>query len=229
MKVTDIKRQPLDSVLDNFCICQNCHIVDRDQERVEVGHPCATCGEPSPSGRSYFHSSVRSLINLMQEFYHARYRIGDEAGDIELQDAHNSELAVVIFFASLREVLLVNFIKELLNAYNVPDAIYKHLLSDSRTYSHKMTKLFPALVGVPWKKAIEAINESGKIDYEKLDRFVVRIAEARNTFLHDGIKYAIDKDMPGACLENISPLLNLYVALHNTYVFPIYQQKRKPT
>ncbi len=228
MKVIDIKRQPLDLVLDDFCICETCHIVDRYMMRSEAGNDCPTCGEPMPYGRAYFPSSVRSLINLMQEFYHARYKIGDEALNMELQDAHNSELAVVIFFVSLREVLLVNFIKERLNAHNGPDATYKDLLSDSRTYSHKMSKLFPNLVGVPWNKAIKEISKPGKIDYEKLDCFVRRIAEARNSFLHDGIKYAIEKDMPGACLENISPLLNLYVALHNTYVFPIYEKKRKP-
>jgi hypothetical protein len=163
----------------------------------------------------------------MQEFYHAEYKIYRENGDFELQNPRNSGLAVVIFFVSLREVLMVNFIQELLNAHNVPDNVYDYVLSDSPTHSHKMNKLFPALAGLSWKKAVKKINEHGEIDYEELDRFVERIVKARNEFLHSGVKYAIHEDMPQACLENIWSLLNLYVALHNTYVFPVYQRRKE--
>ena len=225
MDVTDIKTQRLGLVLDNFCICQECHIVDTDHDRSEVGHPCSKCGEPSRAGRSYFSISVYSLINLMQEFYHAKYKITDEDSIYELQDADNAKLAVIIFFTTLREVLMNNFLRQMEIAFDLPESVSKRLFSDNRTYNKKMNKLFPSLTGMKWKKAIAEINKKDNIDYQKVDRFVERVVKVRNDFLHKGIKYVIKPEMPKECIQYILPLLNLYVALHNKFVFPIYDQK----
>jgi len=225
MDVTDIKTQQLGLVLDNFYICQKCHIVDTDHDRSEVGHLCSKCGEPSRAGHCYFSISVNSLINLMQEFYHAKHRITDEDSIYELQDADNAKVAVIIFFTTFREVLMDNFLRQMEIALDLPESVSGRLFSDNRTYYKKMNKLFPSLTGMKWKKAIAEINNKDNIDYQKVDRFVERVVRVRNDFLHTGIKYAIKQEMTEECLQYTLPLLNLYVALHNKFVFPFYDHK----
>ena len=227
MDVTEIKNQQLGLILDSFYICQNCHLVDTDHERCEVGHLCSTCGKPSTAGRSYFNLSVNSLINLMQEFYHVKYEISEEDGLFKIQDADNAKLAVVIFFTSLREVCMDNFLDEIVYALNLPANIHERLFADSPTCSLKMNKLFPSLVGLSWKKAIDKINKEDQIDYKKVDQLMKKVADARNNFLHQGTKRAISNDLPKDCIKNIWPLLNLFVALHNKFVFPIRNREKE--
>jgi hypothetical protein len=227
MRITDIKSQPLGLVLDSFCICQSCHIVDTDIERVEVGHPCSTCGEPSPSGRSFFGLPVYSLINLMQVSYHSENVISQTGG---LQDHYASEdtkLAVVIFFVALREVLMTSFLKNLMIARDIPEDICERLFEDNPTHTQRMNKLFHSLTGQKWKKAIKILDGDSGIDYANLDKFIEDTVNARNTFLHKGIKWAVGKDMVWHCLERIPSLLRLHVDLHNKYVYPLYNNGRE--
>ena len=223
MRIIDIKTQPLGLVLDSFCICQSCHIVDTDHERIEVGHPCSTCGEPSPSGRSFFSLPVYSLINLMQVSYHSENVISQTGG---LQDHHASEdtkLAVVIFFVALREVLMTRFLGSLMIDRNIPKDICERLFEDNLTHTQRMNKLFQSLTGQKWKKAIKILSEDSGIDYANLDKFIEDTVNARKTFLHQGIKWAVGKDMVRHCLERIPSLLQLHVDLHNKYVYPLYK------
>lgn len=162
----------------------------------------------------------------MQEFYHAKYEISDENDLFKLKDTDNAKLAVVIFFVSLREVCMDNFLDGLAYAYNLPANVHERLFADSPTYSRKMNKLFPSLVGLSWKKAIDEINNEDQIDYIEIDQFIKKVADARNNFLHQGIKWAIGDDMPKNCIKNIWPLLNLYVALHNKFAFPIWNRAK---
>ena len=226
--VTDIKHQSLGLVLADFHICQHCHIIDRDNNRMMVGHPCSNCGTPSPAGRSYFNLSVHSLINLMQEFYHKDQSKQDATPRDELfgkvLTKKNSRLAVIIFFATLREVLLENLLYDLMIAQELPGNICKRLFSDSFTHKQRLDKLFPSLSGVTWKKAIKNVSAKCELDYIELDNFIEKVVKARNRFLHEGKKWAIKEEMAEECLRRIWPLLNLHVYLHNEYVVPYYKQ-----
>jgi len=77
--------------------------------------------------------------------------------------------------------------------------------------------------GQKWKKAIKILSEDSGIDYANLDKFIEDTVNARNTFLHQGIKWAVGKDMVRHCLERIPSLLQLHVDLHNKYVYPLYK------
>jgi len=228
--ITELKHQSLGLVLDDFQICQYCHIVDRDSDRIMVGHPCSNCGKPSPSGRGYFNLSVNSLINLMQEFFHKDHPEKPSRSDLELygvSSKKNSKVAVVIFFVTLREVLLETLLYDLIIAQNLPGNVCKRLFADSPMHSQRMEKLFPSLTGVKWKKALQTLNRKCELDYIELDSFMRKTVEARNKFLHKGSKYAITEKMAEECLRNIFPLLNLHVYLHNEYVFPYYWDGEK--
>lgn len=224
--ILDIKHQSLGLVLADFHICQHCHIVDRDSNRIKVGYPCPNCGTPSPAGRMYFNVSVHSLINLMQEFFHkdqSKLETPEDELFDEVSQKKSSKLAVIIFFATLREVLLENLLYDLMIAQNLPGNVCKRLFSDSITHKQRLEKLFPSLAGVTWKNAIKSVSAKCELDYIGLDQFIKEIVEARNRFLHEGKKWAIKEGMAEECVRNIWPLLNLHVYLHNEYVVPHYQ------
>jgi hypothetical protein len=228
--ITEIKHQSLGSVLTDFHICQHCHIVDRDSDRIMVGHPCSNCGKPSPSGRGYFNLSVHSLINLMQEFFHkdqVEEPSCSDAGLYEVSPKKNSRVAVVVFFVTLREVLLENLLYDLMIAQNLSGNVCKRLFADSPMHKQRLEKLFPSLTGVTWKTALDTVDKTCDLDYIELDSFVRKTVDARNRFLHKGSKYAITEKMAEECLRNIWPLLNLHVYLHNEYVAPYYREDER--
>jgi hypothetical protein len=227
MRITDIKTQPLGLVLDSFYICQSCHVADTDHERGEVDHPCSTCGKPSPSGRSFFNLSVYSMINLIQAAYHSENVISHGGGLRDRDTSDDTKLAVVIFFVTLREVLMTSFLRNLMIARDIPEEICEKLFEDNPTHAQRMNKLFHNLTGEKWKKAIDILGEGSGIDYVNLDKFIEDTVNARNTFLHRGIKWAVGRDMVRDCLERTPSLLRLYVALHNKFVYPLYNNGRE--
>lgn len=228
--ITEIKHQSLGSVLADFHICQHCHIVDRDSDRIMVGHPCSNCGKPSPSGRGYFNLSVHTLINLMQEFFHKdkpEEKDSPYSGRYGVSSKKNAKVAVVVFFVTLREVLLENLLYDLMIAQELPGNVCKRLFADSPMHRQRLEKLFPSLAGVTWKTALNTMNEKCELDYIELDSFVRETVDARNKFLHKGSKYAITEKMAEECLKKVWPLLNLHVYLHNEYVVPYHRDDKK--
>lgn len=224
MDVTDIKDQPLGILLANFYICQDCHIVDNDHDRMNVGHHCSNCGNPSPGGQSYFGFKVNSLITLMQEFYHSEQSITNGFDEVkDLKWIGNVKLPVIIFFVTLREVLIDNLLQKLFVARGLPDDICERLLADSSGYKQRIDKLFRTLAGEKWKNALKKISQEQNFDFIALDDFVEEIVKARNTFLHSGIKWAIKEEMAKQCLRNIYPVLSMYKNLHNKYVLKYYK------
>jgi|GEM_PF-6230232 len=70
-RLSDIKRQNLQTVLGPHLECPHCHIVDTDMERITVGTPCNTCGKPSPGGRMLYSLRVLDLLEMIQATFHA--------------------------------------------------------------------------------------------------------------------------------------------------------------
>lgn len=172
----------------------------------------------------YFDLSVHALINLMQESFHATSweTLENATAGISSESAHY--LSVVVFFCTLREVLLRRFAYELLVAQKIPARICKRLLADNSVHTQRQGKLFPSLTGEKWKNAIRKLSMDGNLDYVELNEFLKQAVDARNKFLHEGSKWAIDKAMAEGCMRSIWPLLNLFVDLHNHYVYPFYSR-----
>jgi len=173
--------------------------------------------------------SVFSLIDLMQEFYHAKHdkkfhSFNDRlaSGD-HFEATMNAQLAVIVFFVSLREILMVHFLKALMYAKQSPDDVWKRL--DNYSHAKRTEKLFPRLTEMKWEDTIEELDKKYELDYVKLNDSIKKIVDARNKFLHDGIAAAINPNMVEECMKNISPLLNLHVSLHNRFIHPIYNEK----
>jgi hypothetical protein len=178
---------------------------------MEVGYKCPRCGIAGGGGRNYFPMSVHSLIDLMQEFYHLK-QVSDIDSEVpNIQNESNHQLAVVILFCTLGEVLLQHFLECLMYSKGLPQEIQNRLLNDNLFAKQRIQKLFPALAGAEWKVTVE-------IDYLEATKFYEHAAEKRNLFLHRGNKWAISKDMPEKCLHQIWPIINLFVSLHNEFI-----------
>jgi hypothetical protein len=221
-----IRDRPLGEMMDRFYVCPRCRIVDSDHERLEEGHKCTTCGGLSSSGQSYFGTGVFSLITLMQEFYHTHQEIPDNLGDKQDQWwAEEIKLPIIIFFATLRELLLNNLIEELFKARNVQPDICERLLNDSPTHNQRLHKLFKTLTGRTWKASLTVIDKQEKTKFSGLNKFIMDVVNARHKFVHQGNTWHIKDKMAGDCMRNIYDMLLLHVSLHNYFVSPFYKSK----
>jgi len=161
--------QRLSSIVDNFLMCDSCKIVDRDQERSTVGYKCPYCGIPSKVGHKYFHLNVDVLIDLMANFYHPKQKA---ASELEAKrEIIFDKAAVVIFFCSLGEVLLNQFLKELMLKVGLSKRIQDRLFEDNLFVKQRLEKLFPTFTGVKWIKAVKMLNERVDLDYIETQGF----------------------------------------------------------
>jgi len=216
----------LGTILAEHHVCQHCHEVYKDQNQTAVGMACQRCGTANTDGlHGYFDISVWSLINLMQEFYHKDGKV--QPSSAGTQRDSNSALAVVIFFATLREVLLKHFLTEIMIAQRLTVPLSSCLFDDNQSHSQMLNNLFPALTGgVKWKHALNLVHSKLTFDPINLNNFLIAVADARNSFLHDGSHWKIKKELAEQCMLRIPEILELYVALHNEYV-PAYYHKTK--
>jgi hypothetical protein len=208
----------LGTVLMNYHVCQHCHTVYVDPSQALIGMACQRCGRENTDGwHDYFDISVWSLINLIQEFYHKDGKAQQSPTGTQL--GTNSPLAVVIFFATLREVLLKHFLTEIMIAQRLTVGVSKRLFDDNQSQSQMLNHLFPALSGgVKWNQALNRVQPQLTFDPFDLNKFLIAIADARNSCLHAGSHWAIEKQLAEQCMLRISEVLELYVALHNEFV-----------
>jgi hypothetical protein len=224
--LSKIKDRALGEMLNVFYVCQKCRMVDSDHGRLEEGHRCAACGEPSAAGYSYYTTQVFSLITLMQEFYHTHQDIPDDLGEKQNQWwAGKIKLPLIIFFSTLRELLLNNLIYELFTARNIEADICERLLKDSPTHKQRLDKLFKTLAGEKWEAALKAIDKKEKTDFVRLDKFIMDVVNARNDFVHAGNTWGVKDEMADDCIRNLYAMLELHAHLHNYFVTPLYAWK----
>ncbi len=203
----------------HFCyICEDCSIVDFDMNRSYVGYECPRCGEWGAGSIGYFPINVFSVLDLIQEYY----RLEKKEINTNFGSAENNKnvhfLSIIIFFCTLTEVLLTNFFISYFEKTNVPKNIQTRLLTDNLLVRQRIDKLFPSLIGVKWNTAINKISKNSSSNYKETLKFYRTVVEVRNRFLHRGNVWLMPDDMPINCLRQISPLINLFIDLHNKYI-----------
>jgi hypothetical protein len=212
---------------DEFEVCDVCAVVDTDQERIKLGHPCSMCGFPSTGGTLYFGLPVNILTNLIYEEGESDARkIRVDSGPKPRPRATAHEIATVVFFCTLGEVLLEHFLKELMIAHRIPRGAMKRLLDDNLYPKRRIDKLFPALTGRKWKDAIQDLGRQHELPFGDANQFYLRAAAARNSFLHKGNRWAIRPGMQAECVTQTTTLILLFAALHNLFVRPFYGPQR---
>lgn len=221
MDITQIKSS-LSTLIADYLECQECRVIDRELERTRSGYKCPVCGNISKGGKLYFHLNIHILIDLIQESYHSITSKQKTEKLYEGEGPH--DISVVIFFCTLREALLDNLIINLMRAQNLSVGVSERLLSDNKFHIQKQDKLFKSLTGVKWNEAIDYLNENGNLDYKEIDKFIVSVVIARNSFIHEGFKWSIDRELSTNCIKNLQGLINIYAEMHNNYVHPLYKQ-----
>ncbi|MHB8771973.1 MAG: hypothetical protein ACYC7J_13330 [Syntrophales bacterium] len=220
MELSEIKNKSLWPDVAKYFICSHCRIVDSDIRRMERGHQCPTCRKTSDDGRFFFDLNILTLIDLIHEAFHTK---SWKESEYDSKAIGAASLSVLLFFCSLREVLLDNLIISLMAMHNLPSKVSDRLNEDNRTYSDKMTRLLPSLIGLKsWNEAIEQIKVRTGRDHKHIDAFMKEANKMRNEIIHEGDKLAFQPHMKKACLENIPQLINLYVDFQNTFIHPVY-------
>jgi hypothetical protein len=208
----------LSELFTNYYLCESCLIVDNELNRSIHGYKCPRCKKESKGGRIYFDLNVFILLQLMHEYYHLERSDSDIMRKIKSRGKHNHKLAVIIFFCTLSEVLLYNFLKQYMIYNKIPNKIQERLLNDNLYPKQRIEKLFPSLINVKWKTALKKISMDSKYNYQDIFGFYLRVSHERNDFLHKGNKFNITDDMITNCMIMTPGLVQLFVDLHNLYI-----------
>lgn len=210
-KLSQIDSQGISTLACIYFICAHCAVIDRDRERSRVGHKCSTCGKEGNGGRLAFPVNTHMLADMAQQSFHATSPM-----DITQDDrAHN--IATLLHFCTLREVLINNFLITHLRAKAIPTKIIERLLEDNKLAHQKFGPLFASVVGEKWDKAVLAASKHDDYDYGGASGLMKRAAEIRNRFLHDGSVWGVDREFAEECINGLAAIFGLFVALHNVY------------
>lgn len=211
-------RQKFSEFIENYYLCKSCGIVDGDYERIQVGHECSRCGVPGDGALSYFMFSVSTTADLIGELHPLPdlYSIEPEAQITDIKESH--DLALLVFFCTLGEILLQHFLQRCMANQKIPVKVQDRLLDDNRFVKQRIDKLFPMLTGDKWTKAIQKVIEKSGEDYSKTVKFYIEANEKRNQLLHLGNKWIVPSGFATECFDNTAPLVKLFVELHNEYL-----------
>ncbi len=203
----------------HYCyICDHCLIVDRDMGRSTPGHKCRNCNQPGNGSMGYFNVSVYEMLSLMENFYNLETKEFSQEFNEYIPNKNIHHISFIIFFCSLAEILLTNFLNHYFDKENLSKKIRYRLLDDNILTKQKIDKLFPSLIGKKWKDAVKIINEKSKFDYKKTLDFHNRVVKIRNELIHHGSSWLIPDEMPLDCLRNVIPLVQLFIDLHNEFI-----------
>lgn len=226
-KHSDIEDYLLILQLTEFVVCQYCGNIEYDPSGTGDGYDCVSCRKHTQTPLMYFPNHIHGMIDLMQQTYKMRTPRQTAAGTNALDLMKGSQLAVVVFFCTIGEILLANFLREIAKAHNIPDSVRDRLLDDHLSANQRMEKLFPAFLNVAWKQALANVNQENGMDYQATVKFYLKAVGVRNRLVHEGNQWAMPREMPRECVAYIWPLVNLFVSFHNKYVSALYRKQNR--
>lgn len=166
----------------------------------------------------YFMLSVSTTADLIGELHPLPdlNNIEPEAQVVVTKESH--DLALLVFFCTLGEILLQHFLQRCMANQNIPVKIQDRLLEDNLYVKQRIEKLFPMLTGDKWSQAIQKVTEDSHEDYGKTVEFYIEANSKRNQLLHLGNKWIVPSGFATECFDNTAPLVKLFVELHNEYL-----------
>ena len=211
-------RQTYSQFITGYFECETCGVVDRDDLRIQVGYRCPRCGAPGESALCYFTLPVAAICDLIGELYPLPDLDATPFPQVAppIRDSH--QLALLVFFCTLGEVLLQHFLERCMNGMAIPADIQTRLLADSLYPKQRIERLFPILAGAKWSDAVAAAGAHDGADFTPTVAFYIDATEKRNELLHRANVWVVPQNMARQCFEQTVPLLRLFVALHNTYL-----------
>jgi hypothetical protein len=209
--LADIDSQPASTLACSHLICKNCGFVDRDWERMKRGHICSVCCQPGDGGRLHFPVGVHILVDLIQQTYHSQSPTGPPDGP------HGKDVGTVIYFCTLREALLNQFLIETLKARRVPVSLIERLLDDNKLANQRFGGMFTATTGKKWSEAVLAVSDKVGANFKSVSDFMRRAAKLRNRFLHEGSAWSMTRELSTECINAVPSMVELFVGMHNEY------------
>lgn len=210
-KLSEIDSQEASTLVCLYFICQICGVIDRDRERIKSNHKCRTCKKEGSGASLAFPINMHILVDMAQQSFHATSPVGPISGE----SAH--DIATVLHFCTLREALINNFLIRHLRAKSIPTEIIERLLDDNKLAHQKFGPLFSSTVNEKWDEAVKAASAYDGRDYTPASELMKRASSARNRFLHDGSVWGFDRNFSEECINSLSAMFGLFVALHNVY------------
>jgi hypothetical protein len=217
-ELCEIEGQDASTLVCSHLICKHCGVIDYDYTRLQRGAVCSVCKNEGDCGRLAFSTNVHVLVNLVQKAYHSKTP-PDVVGGPAAQD-----IGTVLFFCALREMLLTNFIVQLLRAQKIPEHIIEKLLDDNKLAGQKFGDLFASVVGVRWSNAVLKAEKYVEVDFQSTSTLMREAAQKRNLFLHEGKAWSVSREFATSCVNAMPFLSALFVALHNIYVHPLIRE-----
>jgi hypothetical protein len=204
------------SALVDYCVCPSCHIVSRGHRKRAREDKCARCGAPVEGEKLFFPRSAVSLVCLMEEMFDPS--VGKEGGSPPAAIPQHRAGGMVLLYCALVEVLLQSFLEKFMGKAGIPEKVQIKLFKDNVSVTRRIWELFLAITDVDWKDAVRMLRSSYGVKVLKIIKFYTRVVEARNRFFYGGLDAPVPEDLPAQCLEQVSSLLALFVALHNEYI-----------
>ena len=219
----------MSGMASSYFLCLNCGIVDQDENRSVPGHACSMCGV-SPCGcRVFFRLGVSIIIQLIETSYFRwpEQSTYDELSRQRREDLRNS--ATLIFFCSLKELLLETFTEDMMEALRLKPEEQTSLREQYSTHSKRLQYLMPAMTGKSWHDALSSLPLERREQHSNLDGFLEHATRKRNDLLHDVNLLAFDEDIATSCFRAIPMILELYVDLQNQFVHPVIAAEGMPS
>ena len=184
---------------------------------MQVNYPCPRCGSPSPGGLSYFALPIPTVGDLIGELNPLpELDSPNPSAKLPIPDGH--KFALLVFFCTLAEVLLQHFLQRHMDSLTIPLPVQRRLLSDNSGVKRRLDNLFPSIVGVKWKDAVKTVSANSGKDFSQTVAFAAEAAAKRNLLVHLGNQWAIPQAMTERCFNETSPLVRLFVELHNAFL-----------
>src|ERR1700690_2876089 len=192
-------RQSWTDFIHDYYYCQSCGLVDRDVDRMQVGHPCKRCGARSPAALSYFDMTIAAVADLIGDLYPLLDPSSLAQTDQVVNHPESNRLGVLVFFCTLGEVLLEHFLQRCMVNMKIPRKLQQKLLNDNLFAKQRISQLFPILVNASWADAVKVASHNSGIDFQTTVKFYLEATEKRNLLLHLGNKWAVPPDMAKGC------------------------------
>jgi hypothetical protein len=197
--------------------CRKCSFVLKLPTINENNLKCPACEFEDSTPSPFFDLSLCMMIDLMHESYRTGIKLPETSPVFGVTPKQAQNASVVIFFCTIRELLLERFLSSFIRWFALPVSLIKRVESDYDTHERRLNKLFPALTGQKWIEVISSLK-SKETDFVALDLFLKRAATERNNLLHEGDHFGMDDTITKECIVNLFSLVDLFVALNNLYI-----------
>lgn len=202
-------------IVNDYAISDVCGHVLHSFDVVRCGTFYPLCAKPSRGSRLYFMFGISAMADLIQHYYEMKPSNSSTLIGVPI-DTPIHQLAVAIFYSSLGELLLENFLIYSMKKQGIDPDQRDQKLSDVSMEGR--LDLFRELTNLPFKTAIAQLSHAAQMNYAAIVKSYIDIREKRNRLLHAGNPFIIAKDMPKQCFLDAPNLVQLFVDLHNEYI-----------